>query len=243
VVTVKPPILRKCTEEIKMARAKIVKGLIDAVTGTSKPTPKPGRKRKVRGAKPATPDQKLGAKKAGINISNFKKLPDAEQKKFIKEAKDAGKPKKKKKSVVKRSSKDNKELRGLMAQQKREMKDDEGFNEILPRRRATGTKGQEVEQGPLLSKVPVPKKRESTKETRKRLKRTGMLREGEYAPPASMISEEMGLTGRGSEMLPTGKELDDLISSGFEIKKAGGMVKRRMGGMVTKGYGAAKRGY
>jgi hypothetical protein len=243
VVTVKPPILRKCTEEIKMARAKIVKGLIDAVTGTSKPTPKPGRKRKVRGAKPATPDQKLGAKKAGINISNFKKLPDAEQKKFIKEAKDAGKPKKKKKSVVKRSSKDNKELRGLMAQQKREMKDDEGFNEILPRRRATGTKGQEVEQGPLLSKVPVPKKRESTKETRKRLKRTGMLREGEYAPPASMISEEMGLTGRGSEMLPTGKELDDLISSGFEIKKAGGMIKRRMGGMVTKGYGAAKRGY
>ena len=58
-----------------------------------------------------------------------------------------------------------------------------------------------------------------------------------------MISEEMGLTGRGSEMLPTGKELDDLISSGFEIKKAGGVVKRRMGGMVTKGYGAAKRGY
>tara|TARA_R110000765_G_scaffold341475_1_gene431575 strand:- start:59 stop:739 length:681 start_codon:yes stop_codon:yes gene_type:complete len=226
-----------------MAKAKVVRELIDMVTGTSKPTPKPGRKRKARGSKPATPDQKLGAKKAGVNISNFKKLPDAEQKKFIKEAKDAGKPKKKKKSVVKRSSKDNKELRGLMAQQKREMKDDEGFNEILPRRRATGTKGQEVEQGPLLSKVPVPKKRESTKETRKRLKRTGMLREGEYAPPASMISEEMGLTGRGSEMLPTGKELDDLISSGFEIKKAGGMVKRRMGGMVTKGYGAAKRGY
>ena len=225
-----------------MARAKIGRELIDMVMGTSKPTPKPGRKRKARGAKPATPDQKLGAKKAGINISNFKKLPDAEQKKFIKEAKDAGKPKKKNKSKVKRSPKDNKELSSLINQQKKEMKADKGFEDILPRRRATGPIGQEVEQGPLLSKVPVPKKRESTKETRKRLKRTGMLREGEYAPPASMVSEEMGLTGRGSEMIPTGKELEELISSGFEIKKHGGKVKRRMGGQV-RGYGKALRGY
>ena len=226
-----------------MARAKIGRELIDVVMGTSKPTPKPGRKRKARGAKPATPDQKLGAKKAGVNVSNFKKLPDAEQKKFIKEAKDAKKPNKKKKPVVTRTSKDNKELSSLINQQKREMKDDEGFNEILPRRRATGPKGQEVEQGPLLSKVPVPKKRESTKKTRNRLRRTGLLQEGEYAPPASMVREAMGMTGRDSEMLPTGKELDDLISSGFEIKKHGGKVKRRMGGMITKGYGAAKRGY
>ena len=203
---------------------------------------KGGRKRKARGVKPASPEQKMGAKEAKMKLTDFKKLSDAQQKKFIKEAKDADKPKKKKKSIVKRSSKDNKELRGLMAQQKREMKDDEGFNEILPRRRATGTKGQEVEQGPLLSKVPVPKKRESTKETRKRLKRTGMLREGEYAPPASMISEEMGLSRKGREMMPTGKELEELISSGFEIKKYGGKVKRRMGGQV-RGYGKALRGY
>ena len=69
-----------------------------------------------------------------------------------------------------------------------------------------------------------------------------MLREGEYAPPASMISEEMGLSRKGREMMPTGKELEELISSGFEIKKYGGKVKRRMGGQV-RGYGKALRGY
>ena len=221
----------------------VVKVVADAFTSTPKPKPKPGRKRKARGTKPATPDQKLGAKKAGVNVSAFKKLPDNKQKQFIKEAKDDRKPKRKAKRKVKRSSSENKELNQLIAQQKNEMKDDEGLTKVLPRRRATGPKGQEVEQGPLLSKIPVPKKRESTKETRKRLKRTGMLREGEYAPPASMVGEEMGMGGRGSEMMPTGKELEALISSGFEIKKSGGVVKRRMGGMITKGYGAAKRGY
>jgi len=43
-------------------------------------------------------------------------------------------------------------------------------------------------------------------------------------------------------MMPTGKELDELISSGFEIKKGVGQVKRRMGGQV-RGYGKALRGY
>ena len=43
-------------------------------------------------------------------------------------------------------------------------------------------------------------------------------------------------------MMPTGKELDDLIASGFESKKYGGKVKRRMGGKV-RGYGKALRGY
>jgi len=42
--------------------------------------------------------------------------------------------------------------------------------------------------------------------------------------------------------MPTGKELEELISSGFEIKKYGGKVRRRMGGQV-RGYGKALRGY
>ncbi len=42
--------------------------------------------------------------------------------------------------------------------------------------------------------------------------------------------------------MPTGKELDDLIADGFQIKKGGGKVKRRMGGKV-RGYGKALRGY
>ena len=38
------------------------------------------------------------------------------------------------------------------------------------------------------------------------------------------------------------EELDDLIASGFQVKKYGGKVKRRMGGKV-RGYGKAMRGY
>ena len=201
-----------------------------------------GRKRKARGVKAATPDQKIGAKKAGMKLNEFKKLSDAKQKRFIKEAKDASKPKRKKKAKVKRSPKENKELRRLMAQQKKEMKEDKLGSDALPRRRATGPEGQEVEQGPLLSKILTPKKREMSPETYKRQKRTGQRRRGEYAPPADFIGEEMGLGRRGREMMPTGKELDELISSGFEIKKYGGKVKRRMGGQV-RGYGKALRGY
>ena len=125
----------------------------------------------------------------------------------------------------------------------KEMKEDAlGGSDALPRRRATGPAGQEVEQGDLLSKVLTPKKREMSPETYKRQKRTGQRRRGEYAPPADFIGDEMGLGRRGREMMPTGKELDELISSGFEIKKYGGKVKRRMGGQV-RGYGKALRGY
>jgi len=201
-----------------------------------------GRKRKARGVKAATPDQKMGAKKAGMKLNEFKKLSDDKQKRFIKEAKDAEKPKKKKKPAkVRYSRKAKAEIDRLKAEQEADKARDMG-KEILPRRRRTGPAGQEVEQGDLLSKVPVPKKREVSPETYKRQKRTGQRRRGEYAPPASMIAEEMGMGGRGREMMPTGKELEELISSGFEIKKYGGKVKRRMGGQV-RGYGKALRGY
>jgi len=200
---------------------------------------KAGRRKAKRGAKPATPAQKAGAKQAGMSLREFKKLSEAKQNRFIKEAKEAKTPKKKKQPRVKRTPAENKELAKLRREQQREMR--EGSSDILPSRRATGPKGQEVQQGPLLSKVPTPTKKEMSPAARRRLGKSGMLKRGEYAPPREMVEEAMGAR-RGSEMMPTGKELDDLIASGFEIKKYGGKVKRRMGGQV-RGYGKALRGY
>ena len=201
---------------------------------------KAGRPKAARGVKPATPEQKMGAKQAGMTVTEFKKLPEAQQKKFIKQAKEAKKPKKKKQPKVNRTPAENKELRMLTAQQKKDM-EDRGIDTSTAGRRATGPEGQEVQQGPLLSKVPTPRKEEMSRATRRRLGMSGMLKPGEYAPPRQMVEEAMGAR-RGREMMPTGKELDDLIASGFQIKKGGGKVKRRMGGKV-RGFGKALRGY
>ena len=200
---------------------------------------KAGRPKAARGVKPATPEQKMGAKQAGMSLREFKKLSEAKQKRFIKEAKEANKPKKKKEPRVKRTPAENKELAKLRREQQREMREESA--NVLPSRRATGPKGQEVQQGPLLSKVPTPRKEEMSPATRRRLGMSGMLKRGEYAPPREMIEDAMGAR-RGREMMPTGKELDDLIADGFQIKKGGGKVKRRMGGKV-RGYGKALRGY
>ena len=128
-------------------------------------------------------------------------------------------------------------LKALYKQQQKEM--GEGSQNILPKRRATGPEGvKPVEQGPLLSKIPTPTKKEMSSATRQRLGRSGMLKKGEYAPPSSMIAEDMGLGGKGS--LPTEQEIKAL--SGFEFMQKGGKVKRRMGGKV-RGYGKALRGY
>jgi hypothetical protein len=212
------------------------------VAAVRKLVSKRGRKRKSRGVKAATPEQKMGAKEAKMKLTDFKKLSDAQQKRFIKEAQDANKPKKKKKPTVKYSRKVQREIDRLEQEQIADKARDMG-EDTLPRRRATGPEGEKkVEQGPLLSKVPTPTKKEMSPATRRRLGKSGMLKRGEYAPPASMVGEEMGMGGRGSEMMPTGKELEELISSGFEIKKYGGKVRRRMGGQV-RGYGKALRGY
>jgi hypothetical protein len=184
----------------------------------------------------------MGSKEAKMKITDFKKLSDAQQKRFIKEAKDTNKPKKKKKPTVKYSRKVQREIDRLEQEQIADKARDMG-EDTLPRRRATGPEGEKkVQQGPLLSKVPTPTKKEMSPATRRRLGKSGMLKRGEYAPPASMVGEEMGMGGRGREMMPTGKELEELISSGFEIKKYGGKVRRRMGGQV-RGYGKALRGY
>ena len=44
----------------------------------------------------------------------------------------------------------------------------------------------------------------------------------------------------------TKQEMDELREHGYidvDNKRYGGKIKRRMGGMITKGYGKAKRGY
>ena len=214
------------------AAAKVVSKLVKP-----KAKGKGGRKRKRRGPAPATEQQKNAAKVLGMSIKEIKKLSPSELKAKLKEAK----PKKKKEDKVKYSRKVKAEIDRLKAEQEADKAKDMG-KDILPKRRATGPKGQEVQQGPLLSKVPAPTKKEMSPATRRRLGMSGMLKRGVYAPPASMVAEEMGLGSRGRAKMPTGEELDELIASGFEIKKGGGKVKRRMGGKV-RGYGKALRGY
>ena len=132
-------------------------------------------------------------------------------------------------------------LKALYRQQQEEIK---GSQNILPRRRATGPEGQEVEQGPLLSKVLLPenvspaRKRNLIAQGKARMTKQGIKGTGEFAPSRQSIAEEMGLGGKGS--LPTEEQLRGM--GGFEIKKYGGKVKRRMGGKV-RGYGKAQRGY
>jgi len=132
-------------------------------------------------------------------------------------------------------------LKALYRQQQEEIK---GSQNILPRRRATGPEGQEVQQGPLLSKVKLPekmspaRKRSLIAQGKAKMTKQGMKDTGEFAPSAGSIAEEMGLGGKGS--LPTEEQLRGM--GGFEIKKYGGKVKRRMGGKV-RGYGKALRGY
>jgi len=214
------------------AAAKVVSKLVKP-----KVKGKGGRKRKRRGPAPATEQQKNAAKVLGMSIKEIKKLSPSELKAKLK----AAKPEKKKEDKVKYSRKVKAEIDRLKAEQEADKAKDMG-KDILPKRRATGPKGQEVQQGPLLSRVSTPTKKEMSPATRRRLGKSGMLKRGEYAPPASMIAEEMGMGGRGRELMPTGEELDELIASGFEIKKGGGKVKRRMGGKV-RGFGKALRGY
>ena len=134
-------------------------------------------------------------------------------------------------------------LKALYKQQQKEM--GEASQNILPKRRATGPKGEKpVEQGPLLSKVKLPekmspaRKRSLIAQGKARMTKRGMKETGEFAPSAGSIAEEMGIGGKGS--LPTEEQLRGM--GGFEFMKKGGKIKRRMGGKV-RGFGKALRGY
>ena len=117
------------------AAAKVVSKLVKP-----KVKGKGGRKRKRRGPAPATEQQKNAAKVLGMSIKEIKKLSPSELKAKLK----AAKPEKKKEDKVKRTPAQNKELAKLKREQERDMREES--SNIHPRRRATGPKGQEVQQ-------------------------------------------------------------------------------------------------
>jgi len=204
-----------------------------------------GRKRKARGVKPATELQKKGAKVLGISLTAAKKKSDAELKAAIKEAA----PKKPKTPKVKRTKAEQSELNRLIKSQKRDEMSDLRETNVLAGRRKTGPKGQEVEQGPLLSKAKLPEKvsparRRSLVAQGKAKVRPGkggksrLVETGEFAPARQDVADRMGLTARG--VPPTEKEIMEM--GGFEIRQYGGKVKRNMGGKV-RGVGQAMKGF
>jgi len=218
---------RKSPEEIKAAKAKR------------------GRKRKARGRKAATELQKKGAKALGISLTEAKKKSDAELKAAIKEAA----PQKPKAPKVKRTRAEQNELNRLIKSQERDAMVDELGSNVLAGRRKTGPKGQEVEQGPLLSKAKLPenvspaRRRSLVAQGKARVRpgkggKSRLVETGEFAPARQDVADRMGLTSRG--VPPSEKEIMDM--GGFEIRKVGGKVKRNMGGKV-RGVGQAVKGF
>ena len=161
------------------------------------------------------------------------------------EAKPKVKPKSKPKtSKPKRTPAENKELRKLIAQQK---KDDAPVGTVKEPTRIQLTAGGSYA---LPSKIKLPEGKLS-KARRRQMIETGQAKQvrgkkgksklvetGKYAPPASQIAEEMGI-GASRGVAPTEKELRAM--GGFEIKKAGGKV--RGVGAATRGFGRANYSY
>ena len=125
---------------------------MSVIKSAIKTSVKRGRKRKPRGRKPATELQKKGAKVLGISLTEAKKKSDAELKAAIKKAA----PKKPKTPKVKRTRAEQNELNRLIKSQKQDEMSDKLGSNVLGGRRKTGPEGQEVEQGPLLSRVKLP---------------------------------------------------------------------------------------
>ena len=184
------------------------------------------------------------AKQMDTDIAGVKK---AIKKQVADEAKPKPKTKPKSKpktSKPKRTPAENRELRRLIAQQK---KDDAPAGTVKEPTRIKLTAGGSYA---LPSKVKLPEGKIS-KARRRQLIKTGQAKQvpgkkgksklvetGKYAPPARQIAEEMGI-GASRGVAPTEKELQAM--GGFEIKKAGGKV--RGVGAATKGFGKARYSY
>jgi hypothetical protein len=194
------------------------------------------RGRKGKGRKAISPEIKAKAKAAGFTS--------------VKKWEEAGKPGPKRKASQKRGTAKRKdteipkgkrgsEIRRLERQQKADDMESVGG----PRRRNI----EGVAEGPnrpALSKVQPPKMSAAQRRRRvaqglvggPRAGRREQVRDiGEYAPPASQIADEMGLSG----MI----DADEIMElGGFEIRKSGGQIKyKKKGGPI--GCGAAQRGY
>ena len=184
------------------------------------------------------------ANKAGVSDKQFKGIA----KKILKDkVKPGRKPKPKSKpktSKPKRTPAENRELRKLIAQQK---KDDAPVDTVKEPTRIKLTAGGSYA---LPSKVKLPegkiskaRKRQlietgQAKQVRGKKGKSKLVETGKYAPPASQIAEEMGI-GASRGVRPTEKELRDV--GGFEIKKTGGKV--RGVGAATRGFGKARYSY
>lgn len=192
------------------------------------------RGRKGKGRKALSPEVKAKAKAAGF--TSVKKWEEA-GKPGPKTKQKAGTAKRKDTEIPK--GKRGSEIRKLERQQKADDMESGGG----PRRRNI----EGVAEGPnrpALSKVQPPKMSAAQRRRRvaqglvggPRAGRREQVRDiGEYAPPASQIADEMGLSG----MI----DPDEIMElGGFEIRKSGGQIKyKKKGGPI--GCGAAQRGY
>ena len=233
----------------------------------------PGRKRKPRGVKPASPAQKAGAKKAGMGIKAFRALSEAERKKWMKVDKPKAAPE------VKRTRKEDWELKKLTGEQKKEM--DAALRP--PKRTSTGNRrkkltpeGQRLfDAGEFDEIIANPKKYMThgfdaplrPKGTEVPQKELARMKKGSPEEKAQAIREMLNDPGyvvgtksqagrimRGKEVVTTEDEIRELTRGegghGFEIKKGGGRLKYyKKAGRIKKsshkprGVGAALRGY
>ncbi len=193
------------------------------------------------------------AKANNMPVSEFKK----EAKKLIK--KDA-KPKKpaikgmrpSERKEPKRSRKEKRELQRLIRQQEKALKGEEARTPLGRRTTTTDAKGREVEGGVntrLLSKEQPPLNI-SPKDLQRGIE-SGMLyidpvsgavkSTGQYASGADVAGRMM--RGDKAGVAPTREKL--LEMGGFEIRKAGGSLKKKKKKKISKriGVGKALRGY
>ena len=119
-------VLEDLTDKPTVKKATPSKAEESKVTGSTQEKPKgekkksgAGRKRKARGAEPATAAEKAGAKKAGMGVRAFRALPVAEQKKWLREAGKLGKSKAAPGPA--RTPREDRELEWLKKEQQREM--------------------------------------------------------------------------------------------------------------------------
>jgi len=252
------------SKELAKLLRKGVKALIEEPEVKPKAKDKPkskskaGRKRKPRGVKPATPAQKAGAREAGMSLPDFRALSEAEQKKWMKVDKPKAAPK------VKRTRKEDWELKKLTGEQKKEM--DAALRP--PKRTSTGNRrkkltpeGQRLfDAGEFDEIIANPKKYmthgfdaplrpKGTEVSRKELAR---MKKGSPEEKAQAIREMLNDPGyvvgtksqaarimRGKEGVTTEDEIRELTrgegGQGFEIKKSGGRLKYyKKGGRIRK---------
>lgn len=256
---------------------------IGAILGESKPPAKPvSEKPKAKPvskkpedsdepvSKAATPREKHNADELGISVRELREKGPA----YKLAVGGKGKAEKLYKKQVKGLSKGRAKAVGrLRKAQIKEEKDWAGSPTRLEVEAPKGTtiEGQKVQVGDLPSKVELEPKLH--KYSRKRLrnlittgqaklvwnkksKRYVLVNTGRYAPPREEIAKAMGVK---PEMLPTGKDLDELLKGwGFQTdplplqtaKKKGGKIKYYKGGgglgrtsTKPRGVGAARTGW